>query len=130
MTAWTHDELDRIGTAEELQIAPRRQDGTLRNPVTIWVVRVGDDLYVRSYRGREGSWYRAAQRSQAGRIQAGGVQKDVIFVAETDSEINDRVNAAYRRKYGRYPQYVTPMLTAAVRATTLKLVPRPAGNDS
>lgn len=65
MPTWTNDELDRISTAEELQIASHRQDGKLRNPVTIWVVRVDDDLYVRSYRGRQGAWYRAAQRSQA-----------------------------------------------------------------
>jgi hypothetical protein len=44
MTAWTNDERTRIATAEELQIAPRRRDRTLRNPRTIWVVRHGDDL--------------------------------------------------------------------------------------
>lgn len=33
MTSWTSDELDKIGTAEELEIAPRRSDGTLRNIV-------------------------------------------------------------------------------------------------
>ena len=49
MTGWTSDELARIGTAEELQIASLRRDGTLRNPRTIWVVRVVDDLYVRSH---------------------------------------------------------------------------------
>lgn len=130
MPTWTNDELDRISTAEELQIASHRQDGKLRNPVTIWVVRVDDDLYVRSYRGRQGAWYRAAQRSQAGCIQAGGVEKDVAFVAETDPDLNDRIDAAYRWKYGRYPQYVAPMMTAEVRTTTIKLVPWPAGNDS
>ena len=46
MSAWTSDELSKIGTAEELQIASLRRDGTLRNPVKIWVVRHGDDLYV------------------------------------------------------------------------------------
>jgi hypothetical protein len=48
MTAWTSDELSKIGAAEELQIASLRRDGTLRKPVTIWVVPHGDDLYVRS----------------------------------------------------------------------------------
>ncbi len=123
MSEWTNDELNRIGMAVELQIAPRRRDGTLRSSVPIWVVRVGDDLYVRSYRGSGGSWFRAAQRSQEGRIQAGGVQKDVEFTAETDSEINEGIDAAYRSKYGRYSQYVAPMLTAEVRATTMKLIP-------
>lgn len=127
MSAWTRDELDRIGTTEELQIAPRHQDSTLRSPVTIWVVRVGDDLYVRSYRGPNGSWFRAAQRNHEGRIWAGGVEKEATFVAETDPDLNDRIDAAYRGKYGRYPQYVAPMVTTEVRQTTLRLVPAASG---
>ena len=122
MTNWTNDELNRIGTAVELEIAPRRPDGTLRQPVIIWVVRVGDDLYVRSYRGQSGAWFRATQVSHEGRIGAGGVEKDVALVAEADPEINDQIDAAYGEKYGRYPQYVAPMITAEVRTTTLKLV--------
>jgi hypothetical protein len=44
VSTWTSDELDRIGWAEELEIASLRRDGTLRKPVTIWVARHGDDL--------------------------------------------------------------------------------------
>jgi hypothetical protein len=36
--AWSPDELERIGTAEELHIATKRADGTLRREVPIWVV--------------------------------------------------------------------------------------------
>src|SRR5919109_2428356 len=78
--AWTSDELNKIGKAEELQIASLRRDGALRNPVTIWVVRVGDDLYVRSVNGRTAAWFRGSQERHEGRIWAGGVQKDVTFV--------------------------------------------------
>jgi hypothetical protein len=124
MTVWTSDELDKIGTAEELEIIPQQRNGARRNPVTIWVVRLGDDLYVRSYRGRGGAWFRAAQVRHEGWIRAGGVEKDVTFMAESDPNINAQIDAAYRAKYGRYPQYVAPMVAAEVRATTLKLVPR------
>ena len=124
MPAWTNDELTRIGNAEELQIAPLRSDGTLRKPVTIWVVRVEDDLYVRSAYGRGSAWFRGVQVRHAGRIQAGGVTHDVAFVEETDPGVNDQIDAAYRAKYARYPQYVAPMLTPEVRATTIKLMPR------
>jgi hypothetical protein len=55
MSTWTSDELETIGGAEELEIASLRRDGTLRRPVTIWVVRHGDDLYVRSVNGRTSS---------------------------------------------------------------------------
>jgi hypothetical protein len=68
MSTWTTEELSKIGAAEELQIASTKRDGTLRRPVTIWVVRHGDDLYVRSVNGRESSWFRGAQDRHEGRI--------------------------------------------------------------
>ncbi len=80
MTTWTSDELTKIGAAEEIEIASVRRDGTLRSPVTIWVVRHGDDLYVRSVNGRMAAWFRGAQVRHEGRIRAGGVEKYVGFV--------------------------------------------------
>jgi hypothetical protein len=125
MTSWTSDELDRIGAADELELAARQPDGTLRNPVTIWVVPVGDDLYVRSWRGRDGSWFRAAQARPEGHISAGGVDKDVAFDAVADEGINDAVDRAYSEKYRRYSDsYVEPMVGPQARATTLRLVAR------
>lgn len=124
MSAWTRDELSTIGNAEELDIAPLRGDSTLRKPVTIWVVRVGDNLYVRSYKGGDGAWFRAVQTRHAGHIWAGGIEKDVTFVEETDPGINDQIDAAYRIKYRRYASYVPPMISPEARATTIKLEPR------
>jgi hypothetical protein len=124
-TTWSKDELDKIGRAEELKIAPARRDDTLTKPVTIWVVRHGDDLYVRCYKGHGGAWFRAAQARHEGRIRAGGIEKDVNLVEETDSHINGQIDAAYRTKYRRYgAQYVDAMVAAEARATTIKLVPR------
>jgi hypothetical protein len=120
--AWTADELARIDAADELDVAPRRRDGTLLHPVPIWVVRVGDDLYVRSWRGTGGAWFRAAQRQHAGHVRAGGVDKDVAF-ADADPDLADAIDAAYRTKYGRSPSYLAPMISDRARATTLRLVP-------
>jgi len=124
MTTWTSDELDKVARAEELEIASLRGDGTLRKPVTIWVVRHDDDLYVRCVNGRSGAWFRGVQTRHEGHIRAGGIDKDVTFVEEADPEINKQIDAAYLTKYRRYPQYVSPMVTPAVRAATIKLVPR------
>lgn len=124
MTAWTNEELERIGTAEELRIAGLKADGTLRKRVIIWVVRVGDDLYVRSVNGRSSAWFRGVQVRHEGCIWAGGIERDVTFVEETDPAINDQIDAAYHSKYHRYPQYVAPMVTPEVRSTTIKLVPQ------
>jgi hypothetical protein len=123
MKAWTSDELIKIGTAEELQITSLRVDDTLRKPVTIWVVRYGDDLYVRSVNGRNGAWFRGTQVRHEGHIQAGGIAKDVNFV-DADPSIYDQVDAAYRTKYRRYAaSIVNTVLTSEARAATIKLVP-------
>jgi hypothetical protein len=124
MSAWTNDELETIATTEELEIAPVRRDGTLRKPTTIWVVRVGDDVYVRSWRGPAGDWFRAAQQTHEGRIAAGGIEKNVRLV-EAGDDVNDAVDDAYRSKYRRYADtYIEPMIRPEARATTIKLVPR------
>ena len=123
MTTWTSDELNKIGRAEELQIASIRRDGTLRKPVIIWVVRVDDDLYVRSVNGRGSGWFRGTQTRQEGQIRVGGLVKDVTFVEETDLEINDQIDSAYITKYRRYASIAKSMVTPAVRAATIKLVP-------
>ena len=125
MATWTSDELRTVAEAEELELASLRRDSSPGKPVTIWVVRVGDDLYVRSWKGHTGAWFRAAQARHEGHVEAGGVRKDVTFVAETDESINDRIDAAYRTKYRRHAgRYVDPMVAPQARATTIKLVPR------
>jgi hypothetical protein len=124
MTTWMSDELKKIGTAEELQIASLRRDGTLRKPVTIWVVRLGEDIYVRSVNGRNAAWFRGVQTGYEGHIRAGGVDKDVTFVEETDSDINDQIDTAYTTKYRRYASIAKSMVTLAVRAATIKIIPR------
>ena len=123
MSTWTKDELDKIGNADELRLATARPDGSLHRPVTIWVVRHGDDLYIRSYRGTGGSWFRRARERREGRIQAGGVDKHVTL-ADADHNLDDQIDAAYRAKYRRYPSYVEPMITPQARATTIRLLPR------
>ncbi|GGT22056.1 DUF2255 family protein [Nonomuraea spiralis] len=124
MTAWTNDELDRIAGADELQIASLRGDGDLRRAVTIWVVRLGDDLYVRAVNGRDGTWFRGAQERGRGRVQAGGVDKGVTF-ADADPELNDRIDAEYRAKYRHYAEsIVETVVSQKARAATIRLVPR------
>ena len=131
MTTWTSDELSRIGGAEEIKIAALRPDGRLRKPVIIWVVRVGDDLYIRSVRGATAAWFRGTQARSEGRIWADGVETEVSFVAadQGTAELDEAIDEAYRVKYRPYATtHVPPILRPEARATTLKLVPRTAGS--
>ncbi len=87
----------------------------------IWVVRAGDDLFVRSAHGAANGWYRRALAAGRGRIQAGGVEHDVTFEAG-DPAANAAIDEAYHAKYDKYPkQYVDPVVGEA-GAVTLRLV--------
>jgi hypothetical protein len=125
MSEWTSDELTKIGNAEELKIASMRRDGSLRKPVTIWVVRQGNHLFVRSVKGPTGPWFRGTQSHRQGHIRAGGVDKGVSFVfIDATDEVNGQIDAAYRAKYRRYPEsVVNTVLTPAARSSTIQLVP-------
>lgn len=126
MSAWTPDQLDRIGVAEELQLASRRPDGTLSGYVTMWVVRVGDDLYVRSAGGPDRPWYRHATARGKGTIRAGGVETDVTF-ADLPAD-GAAIDAAYHAKYDRYgPRIVGSVVGDDAHRVTIRLNPAPQG---
>jgi hypothetical protein len=123
MTAWPKDELRKIAEADDLRIAPFRDDGaTYGTPTWIWSVAVDDALYVRSYNGRDSRWHRAAMRQEAGRVIAAGLTKEVAF-EPVDGPINDRIDDAYRAKYRDSP-YLGPMIGPRARAATVKITPR------
>ncbi len=127
--SWTDEELRRVGNAAELQIASRRRDGSLRPYVTIWTVRAGDHLYVRSAYGTGNPWFRRATASGTGRIRADGIERDVTFTpaSELDAATQAAVDAAYHAKYDRYGQQIVGTVTSAHAApVTLRLVPQDA----
>jgi hypothetical protein len=123
MSTWTSDELDMLAAATELRISTRRPDGTLRPAVPIWVVRVGDGIYVRSYRGPAGAWFRHAACGVV-HIQAGNVSGETT-VTRTGTAARAEIDQAYRTKYGSFGRaYIEPMTSDSAAATTLQLTPQ------
>ncbi|HZS71214.1 MAG TPA: DUF2255 family protein [Candidatus Acidoferrum sp.] len=122
MSVWEKHELQKIGAADELRISPLSNDGkTYRQPATIWAVVVDGELYVRAYNGENSRWYQAALRQNAARINAAGVNTEVRF-EKIAGAINDRIDDAYRQKYGGSP-YLKPMIERRARAATLRVIP-------
>ena len=115
-------ELDALGSAGELEISSRRDDGTLSPPVTIWAVRHDDDVYVRSVNGPSATWYRAAKRRGAGWISSGGVERDVRF-SGSRAEVEDAIDGAYRAKYGASSSATRRITAPLARDTTIRLTP-------
>jgi hypothetical protein len=121
--SWPTEELEKIAETDDLHIAPFRDDGTTYGtPTWIWSVVVDGALYVRGYNGQASRWYQAAVRQKAGRITAAGATRDVAF-EPVEGAINDRVDDAYRTKYASSP-YLQPMISARVRAATIRITPR------
>jgi hypothetical protein len=121
--SWTRDDLARVGDSEELQLASRRPDGSLRPFVTMWVVRAAEDLYVRSAGGPDRPWFQRAVASGTGRVRVGGVERDVTF-ADADSSTHASIDDAYHANYERYgPRIVGSVVGPPARAVTIRLVP-------
>ncbi len=126
MNNWPKEELHKIAEADDLHIAPYREDGvTYGTPTWIWSVAVDDALYVRGYNGQSSRWYQAAVRQKAGRIIAAGMTKEVAFESVNgpgDNAINDRVDDAYRAKY-RDSAYLSSMIGKRPRSATVRITP-------
>ncbi|MFT4066738.1 DUF2255 family protein [Paraburkholderia sp.] len=119
---WANEELTRIVEADDLHIAPFRDDGvTTGTPTWIWCVAVDGELYVRAYYGRKSRWHQAAMRQKAGRITAAGMTREVTF-EPVEEPINERIDDAYRARYAG-SAYLQPMISERSRAATVRVVP-------
>jgi hypothetical protein len=120
---WSADALRRIDSARELEIAVERADGKLRNPVPIWVIRVGDQVYVRTWYRRETGWFGHALTSRRARISVPGLEADVTVkdIGEGTTALRADIDAAYSTKYGNAG--AGSMVTDSAAITTLRLDP-------
>lgn len=125
ITAWTQQDLTEIDRHDEVRLQPRRADGSLAKPRTVWAVRLDESIYVRSVNGAEGAWYRMASASREGHLRVGAVDLDVSFVeVDHDNVIEDQIDAAYQAKYGKYTGPVERITSERSRRTTLEVIPR------
>ncbi len=125
MSAWTSDDLDLLDATDEVGVASTRPDGTIRPFVTIWAVRIGDDVVIRSAHGVDNPWNVRAHEAGTGRLSIGSVERDVTFTpVDADDDSQAEIDAAYRAKYGRFPEnIVASVVSDDARATTLLVAP-------
>ena len=120
---WDKHTLERIDRADDLKIAPRREDGkSIGTPTWIWEVVVDGRLFVRAYNGTRSRWYRAAIAQKVGQIHAIGEVFDVRFTAITEDALKAKIDAAYREKYASSP-YMAHMIGASAKAATVEIRP-------
>jgi hypothetical protein len=120
-STWTSAELDTVAASEELRIIGERADGTLYRWTPIWLLRVDQDLYVRSGGGSNGVWYRHATAGLA-HIRVNGHDHTVTLEHHADQAIVHAVDNAYEAKYRTSP-FLGTLLSNAARSTTSRLLP-------
>lgn len=116
--------LDTLDDAIEIEMLTPRRDGSTSSRA-IWVVVVGGEAYVRSYRGEGGAWYRRARADGTAAVGVDGRTIEVGVEPVENAEVNRQVSEAYRDKYGkRSPRPTETMVGPEVSATTLRLTHR------
>jgi hypothetical protein len=127
VTKWSQGDLDLLGAAGEVEVSSVRRDGSLSRARTVWIVRVGDQLYLRSVNGPDAAWYRFTRTFHQGRIQARGVARDVSWIdvnASEQPDVDPAIDAEYARKYQGSTAAIAHINGPLARTTTMRLEPR------
>lgn len=123
MPDWTAQALQALASTEEVHLATRRRDGTLRSPRIIWVVTSGQRVFIRSTNGPSAAWFQAATATGTGQLRARGTTYDVTFAPVHAKGDLAAADAGYRTKYGHYASIVDHLEEPGPRAATLEIHP-------
>jgi len=118
---WEASIAAQLGQAREIDVivaAPGHP--VVRAP--IWVVAVDGELYVRSWKGEAGRWYRRANRYGTGSVAVAGREHPVRFVAAGEPDLDTKIDQAYLHKYGD-SAYSEAMTRPPAAGTTMRLEP-------
>ena len=128
---WTSEQLQHIDSSREMEIASRRDDGTLRPWLPIWVVCVGNQVYVRTWYRRTTGWFGHVVKTRQARIRVPRLETDVIVedIGDSDGDLRCAVDAAYLAKYAPRGGSDGQMTTDSAAATTLRLSSPNTGPD-
>jgi hypothetical protein len=114
-------DLAALAAAEEIEIETRAAAGTVHRTI-VWPV-VGDGVvYLRSYKGPSGRWYREALADPSVALHVDGRRLPATAVPAADAPSIEACSAGLRAKYRRDAS-LRAMLAADTLPTTLRLVP-------
>lgn len=120
MAAFDADTLRTLHDLQEVEIQTQKHPKTA---VVIWVVVADDTIFVRSFRGAKGRWYKDLAAGGPAALAFAGRQLAVQAVPVTDSAAIARASDEYLRKYQPSP-YAQAMVQPDILSTTLRLEPR------
>ncbi len=116
-----HAILSALAAQGEVEVATTHADGT-PGWVRFWVVRVGDRLFARTYRGPKAAWWRNATGAGSTRLRLGaGEPEHEVGVTLIGGELREEIDAAYAAAFvGPDAEYVPPMVSDRTAETTVE----------
>jgi hypothetical protein len=113
------DTLRALRDMREVRIRTEKHPKTA---VVIWVVVADDEVFVRSWRGDKGRWYRDLAAGGAATLEFAGRRLAVQAVPVNDPAAIDRTSREFLRKY-QPSSHAPEMVRSEILSTTLRLEP-------
>jgi hypothetical protein len=119
MTKFDTDTLRALQDVQEPRI---RTDRHSKTAVVIWVVVDGDDVFVRSWLGAKGRWYKDLAAGGSATLEFAGRKLAVRTIPASDDASVERASRAILTKYRR-SSHAQEMVRSEILPTTLRLEP-------
>ena len=120
---WDSATLDKLQSVEEIRISTAAPGAKEKHRATIWVPVVDGQVFVRSFTGPKGKWYRNVLANPEADVEVDGKTIHVRAIPVKDQKTIEAVSEAYLEKYRGSP-YAKDMVRPKVLPTTLQLEPR------
>jgi hypothetical protein len=124
MTKFDAQTLGELWDVQEVMIRTEKHP---KNAVVIWVVVADDEVFVRSWLGAKGRWYRDLAAGGAATLEFAGEfagrRLAVQAIPATDPDAVARASREFLRKYQR-STHAQEMVRSETLPTTLRLEPR------
>jgi hypothetical protein len=120
MTSFDADILRELRDLREVAIRTEKHP---KSAVVIWVVVADDEVFVRSWRGTKGRWYRDLAAGGPATLEFAGGRLAVQAIPASDPAAVARASRAFLRKYQPSP-HAQEMVRFEILPTTLRLEPR------
>jgi hypothetical protein len=112
-----------LGELRDVQEVRIRTEKHPKSAVVIWVVVADDEVFVRSWLGAKGRWYRDLAARGPATLEYAGRRLAVQAFPASDPEAVARASREFLRKYQR-SSHAQEMVRSKILPTTLRLEPR------
>lgn len=119
MTTFDADTLRQLRDVQEPRIRTDRHPGSA---VVIWVMVDGHDVFVRSWLGVRGRWYKDLATGGTATLEFAGRRLAVRAIPSSDDASVERASRAILQKY-RQSSHAQEMVRPEILPTTLRLEP-------